>query len=195
MRDDLVEQQHRRQARHVGEQAGVGENETDEQRLLLAGRGIGCGNLLVRVRDGEIAQVRAVERAVGRGIACAIFSEHRAIAVLHLDGGRKRHESFHPAVERDLGRGKRRAGMFARSKGCLQPADGFYPRCRHGDREFRGFVLDRLEPVRIGAGVLEQSVARAQRAFERVDPRHMLGIEREREPVEKAAALGGRAGE
>src|SRR5687767_4273467 len=41
MGDDLVEQQQRRESGHLGEQPGMGEHETDQQRLLLAGRGIG----------------------------------------------------------------------------------------------------------------------------------------------------------
>ncbi len=82
--------------------------------------------------------------------------------------------------------------MRAREEDSLQPVDGFHPQCRHRHRKLGGFVLNGIEPVRIGTDILEQPVARAQRAFERVDPRHMLGIERQREPVEKSTALGRR---
>ena len=83
--------------------------------------------------------------------------------------------------------------MLACRKGGLQPADGLHPQGRHRDRELGRVVLDCIEPVRIRTGVLEQPVARAQRAFKRVDARHMLGVERQRESIEKAATLGGRA--
>ena len=39
MRGDLVEEQDRRLAAALGDQLGVGENEAEQQRLLLAGRG------------------------------------------------------------------------------------------------------------------------------------------------------------
>ena len=52
-------------------------------------------------------------------------------------------------------------------------------------------MLDRIEPVRIGAGVLEQAVARAKGPFERIDARHVLGIDRKHQPVEKAPSLRG----
>jgi len=40
------------------------------------------------------------------------------------------------------------------------------------------------------ARLLQQPVARAQRALERGDPACMLGIDGKRQPVEKTAALG-----
>ena len=46
-----------------------------------------------------------------------------------------------------------------------------------------------------GRGVLQQPVARAQRALERGDAAGMLGIDRQHQAVEEAPALGGRAGE
>ena len=46
MGDHLVEQQHRRKSRHFRDQAGMRQHEADQQRLLLAGRGIGGGDAL-----------------------------------------------------------------------------------------------------------------------------------------------------
>ncbi len=108
---------------------------------------------------GEIGKVGPIERATGGGVAPAIVSEHRAIAVFHLDCGLKRNEPFHPAVERNLGRGKGRGHVLARGKRGLQPADGFDPQRRHRDRKLGRFVLDGVEPVQIGTGILEQPVA------------------------------------
>lgn len=69
MGDDLIEQQHRRKPGHVLDQAGMGEHETDQQRLLLAGRSIRCCDLLAGVAYLEIRQMRSIERAPGSGVA------------------------------------------------------------------------------------------------------------------------------
>jgi hypothetical protein len=61
---------------------------------------------------------------------------------------------------------------------------------RDRDRELGGLVLDRVEPVQIRAWLLQEAVARAERAFERVDAAHMLGIDGEHQPVEETSALG-----
>ena len=71
----------------------------------------------------------------------------------------------------------------------LQAVHGFGALRRHRDRELRGFMLDGVEPMRIGAGVLQQPVARAQRALERVDAALMLGIDRQHQAIEEAAPL------
>ena len=104
MRDDLVEQQNRREAGHLGNQTGVSEHEPDQQRLLFAGRGVGGGDALVRIDDLEIGQMRAVERAPRGRIAGAIVAQHRAVALLDFGGGMVGDELLHPAVERDLPR-------------------------------------------------------------------------------------------
>ena len=56
-------------------------------------------------------------------------------------------------------------------------------------------MFDGIEPVRIGPGLLEKPIARAQRPLQRVDPAGMLGIDRQRQAIEKAAALRRRADE
>src|SRR5439155_8922999 len=47
-----------------------------------------------------------------------------------------------------------------------------------------------IEPMRIGAGIFQQTVARSQRTFQRRDAAGVLGIDCEHEPVEKAAPFG-----
>ena len=74
MSDDLVEQQHRREARHLGEQSGMGQHEADQQRLLLAGRGVGGRDVLGGIDDREVGQVRSVERAASGGVAGAVVA-------------------------------------------------------------------------------------------------------------------------
>ena len=90
MRDDLIQQQHRCKARHFRQQPRMRQHQADEQRLLLAGRGFGGGDALACMDDGEIGEVRAVERASGGGVARAIVAQGRTVAILHLDGRVKR---------------------------------------------------------------------------------------------------------
>ncbi len=136
--------------------------------------------------------MRAVERAAGGGIAGAIVAQHGAVALLDLDGGMRRDQLLHPAVERDLGRRKGRA--LAACQHGLEPAHRLDAQSGDRDREFGGLVLDGIEPVRIGPRLLQQPVARAQRALQRVDAAAMLGIDRERQAIEEAPALRRRAG-
>ena len=56
-------------------------------------------------------------------------------------------------------------------------------------------MLDRVEPMRIGAGIFQQAVARAQRSLERRDAAAVLGIDREHQPVEETPPLGAGPGE
>ena len=56
-------------------------------------------------------------------------------------------------------------------------------------------MLDRVEPVRIRPRFLQQPVARAQAALQRRDAAGVLGIDRQHQPVEKAAPLRGRPDE
>ena len=72
---------------------------------------------------------------------------------------------------------------------------GFGAQSGHRDRELGGLVLDGVEPMRVRPRLLQQPVARAQRPLERVDPAGMLGVDRERQAIEKAPALGRRADE
>ena len=66
---DLVEQQQRAAADAFRDEIGMGEDQPEQQRLLLAG-GAAIGRLaLVEMGDGEVAAVRAGERAAGGGIA------------------------------------------------------------------------------------------------------------------------------
>ena len=48
MRGNFVEQQDRRVAAALGDQFGMGEDKPEQQRLLLAGRGLAAGICLAR---------------------------------------------------------------------------------------------------------------------------------------------------
>ena len=69
MRDDFVEQEDRRKSGHVFDQRGMRENEPDQQGFLLAGRTIRRRQAFAGVRDHEIGQMWAVERAACGGVA------------------------------------------------------------------------------------------------------------------------------
>ena len=85
MSRDLVEERERRDSRHLGDQARMGEREADDQRLLLAGRGSRGRRLLRPMPDQKIAEMRADQRASRRGVAAAIIAQARPVAVLRLE--------------------------------------------------------------------------------------------------------------
>ncbi len=66
---------------------------------------------------------------------------------------------------------------------------------RNRNRELRRLVLDGVEPMRIGARVLKETIARAERALQRIDAALVLGIDCEDETVEEAAPLRRRSHE
>ena len=65
MRDHLVEQQQRRDAGHLRHQRGVRQHQPDQQRLLLAGRGVAGRHVFRRVDHLQVGEMRAVEGAAG----------------------------------------------------------------------------------------------------------------------------------
>ena len=195
MRDHLVEQQHRREAGHLGDQTRMREHEADQQRLLLAGRGFGGGDAFLRI-DRPKGRSDAGRRASAR-------RRHRA-----RDSRAARRDSAPRPRRRDAPgsavsiqpssaiSASGNAESAARSR--ARPRAGArFPRAVRATAtaSLGGLVLDGVEPVRIGPRFLEQPVARAQRPIERVDPAGMLGIDRERQAIEKAPPLRRRADE
>ncbi len=137
--------------------------------------------------------MRAIEGAAGGGVATTVVAEHIAVALLDIGGRMLRHQLLHPAVERDL-RGRKRRALAAHQNG-FEAAHGFDALAHHRNRKLRGFVLDGVEPVRIGARVFQEPVARAQRPLQRVDAAAVLGVDGERQAVEEPPALRRRASE
>src|SRR5690606_19856285 len=76
-----------------------------------------------------------------------------------------------------------------------EQANHFAPRRRHGDARLGHLVLDGFEPGAIVRSFLEQSVAAAHRLFVVGGTATMAGIDRENQPVEKAAPVRGWTGE
>ena len=70
----------------------MSQDEADEQRLLFTGRSLLRGDLLVRVGDGEVCEVRPLQRASRSG------SGQRRRADAHVRGPRAQGST--PARER-----------------------------------------------------------------------------------------------
>ena len=71
MGGDLVEEEERAPAGSLGDEVGEGQDEADQERLLLAGRGESGGLVLADMGDGKVGAVRAGEGAAGGGVAGA----------------------------------------------------------------------------------------------------------------------------
>ena len=109
MGGDLVEQGDWRQARHVGHETRMGEHKADEQRLLLASGGLRGRRGFRTVKNPQIRQMRADQRAAGCGVPAATFRQDRPISVLSRERRLVRGERFDFAFEVDVGPGKGRA--------------------------------------------------------------------------------------
>jgi hypothetical protein len=72
MRGDLVEQQDRPNAAAIGDQLGVGEHETEQERLLLSGRASRGRHMFGSVHDGKILTMRPFDGPAGGCIARAV---------------------------------------------------------------------------------------------------------------------------
>ena len=72
---NLVEEQDGGLAGAFGDEVGVGEDDAEQERLLLAGRGERGRAALVEVGDDEVDPVGPAERAPGGGIAGAALGE------------------------------------------------------------------------------------------------------------------------
>ena len=140
--------------------------------------------------------MRAVERAAGGGVARAVFLQHRAIAVLDLDRRMRRAALLHPAVERDLGRRETAERAARVRERRLQPRYRLGAQGGDRDRELGGLVLDRVEPMRVGARHPPAAgCASATRAPAPMTRLRMLGVDREHQPIEEAPAFRSRSGE
>src|SRR5574337_722648 len=100
MGGDLVEERDRRDARDLGDQARVGEGETDEQRLLLPRRRARGRRVLRPMPDAKIGKMRAGQRAARGGVAAAALPKQGAVAVLRLDRGAVANERLDVALQR-----------------------------------------------------------------------------------------------
>ena len=128
MGGDLVEQQDRAAFTALGDEIGMGEDQADQQRLLLAGRAEGGGLVLGGVGDEEIGAVRAGEGAAGGGVAGRGDNAARSAAP--------------PAFQRDQGAGERAFGRGG------EPLGQAPRRSRRGPRRSRRHVRPSALPAR-----------------------------------------------
>ena len=117
------------------------QHEPNEERLALAGGRARRRNLFLRVRNREIRAVRAIEGTPGGTIALARIAQDLTITILDFDGGGFLQRGFHPAIEPDLGVGKRRIGVVRRRNLRFQSLHALSARRGDGDRELGDFVL------------------------------------------------------
>ena len=174
----------------------MGEDEADQQRLLLAGRGRRGRHVLGAVAHDEVGGLRADKGAPGGAVAGAAVAQERAVAVLRVDGrqGRRRARRSRPRGRASrTGKGEASSRVARIRRG--EALDRLAPGRRDRDAELGDLALDRVEPGRVVGALLEDAVARAQGPFESVDARAVLGVDREHEPVEEAAAVAGGAAE
>src|SRR3546814_16145577 len=75
MGGDLVEEEDGAAAGAFGDEIGMGEDEAEQQRLLLACRAEGGGLVLAEMGDGEIGAVRTSKGSPGGGVAGAARGE------------------------------------------------------------------------------------------------------------------------
>ena len=179
---DLVEQQDRRRAAAFRDQLGVGEDQAQQQRLLLAGRALRGRHALGAMGDGEVLAVRADGRAPGCGVAAA--------AGLEIGG----EVAVGPALERQL-RGRKIAGGRV-GEPFVQRRDGPRSRLRNRRAMLGHARFQRRQPGGVGAvGLGEQFVAGAHRRFVAGGMVGVAGLERQHQPVEEAPPRAGAVGE
>ncbi len=178
---DLVEQEDRRLAAPLGDQFGVGEDQAEQQRLLLAGRGLRGRHLLGAVEDRQVLAVRALGGPAGRGVARAIGAERRSeVAGL-------------PAFQRDRGAGEFVVGRIA-SRSSSAPTVRVARRRRSPRRA-------RPSPAPATAARPRPSARRRAACCGRASPLRsgtmvrVAGLQREHEAVEEAPPFARAAGE
>ncbi len=175
----LVEQQH---PGAVGiEQPGMGQGDRDQHGLLLAGRAIGSRLVLAGHGHGQLVAVRAGQGALGGAVAAARSGQR----------GCQRVGLGRTAGLIGEGRaGKRRVGQAVE---CLaEPRHQPQPCLGNLGPGFGQLRLDRVEPLRVGLALFaQQAVAFAQRRFQLGGVAGVAGLERQHQPIQKAAARAG----
>ncbi len=158
----LVEEDQRREAAHGAHEAGMGQDETDQECLLLAGGGRGRRHVLGAVTHDEVGGWRADEGAAGRTVAMAPLHQRPPETVLGLQGGPDRDEVVEIALKTDRRPGEGRGIVPGLGDEPVQALRGLAAGERHGDAEFGHLALDRVEPAGVVRALVEQAVARAQ---------------------------------
>ena len=160
----------------------MGQDQAEQQRLLLAGRAARGRLLLDDVGDGEILPMGADEGSTGGGVAAARrFQCRREVDAV-------------PPVEREGRAGEIVAWVGGHCFG--QSGDGARASVAERRAMFRHADFERGEPLRVGAvGLRKQFVTSAHRGFVARCVGGMAGLERQHQSVEKAATSARAVGE
>ena len=177
---------------HGGDQPCMRQHEPDEERLLLAGGGLGCRHVLRAVAHGEVRRLRADQRAARGAVARTALAQPGPVEILDVDGRAMGQLGFQRAFEREARPGEGRGIVPPCRDEGREAFDGFAPGGGHGHAGFGDLALYGVQPGGVGPLVLQQPVPGAQGAFQRIDPAAMLGVHGQDEPVEKATAISGR---
>ena len=188
-----------------GLQPGGGQDQRDQQRLLLAGRAgrrRHAGRNTARNSSGseahgEIDPVRPGQRPAGFGIRRARSLELRLEGVLPPPAKARRPPSIAPhrrppRTAPDPGPGRPKT-PFGASRG--QPRHEIGARRGNGNALLRHRRFQRVQPGRIGAGIPEQPFLFAHGSLV---SRQMRGVARQEagdQPVQEAAPRAGRSAE
>ena len=125
---DLVEQQHRRAAGQLGDQRRLGQDQTREQCLLLAGRGGRGWHVLFGVADRQVGAMGADERPTSRPVARTTCPEIGPQPVLDIGGSRAIESRINVAEST----GRSLAEKHRRHQGASQSAERGSARSRDG---------------------------------------------------------------
>ncbi len=156
---NLIQERDRDDARRVSDEPRMREHESDEQSLLLSGRGDRRWRILRTVPDRQIADMGTDRRSSGCCVSAAIVPQNPAIAVFGFDRGFAGGKRLELPFEREPRPGKWRGVVPIGRNQRFEPAQAFVSRRRDCDAEFRHLAFDRIEPGGVAPAPFEQAIA------------------------------------
>ena len=161
-------------------------------RAFCSGRAARCVHVLLAVAHEKVGAVWPIERASGAGIAAAAGAQHLQVFLLEID-----RRAIHGAIKKSFQRQDRGGdgGVAGAGRKPAQQTQHLMPCGRHGDAKSRHLRLDRRKPGGVEPSFREEAIAAAHGALEVAGAAAMTVVERQDEPVEETAAIGGGAGE
>ena len=191
----LVEEDEGREPAHGPHQTGMGQDEADQQCLLLARGSGGGGHVLGAVPHDEIGGLRSDQGSARGTVAVPALHQSAAEAILRLQGRPDRDEVVEVALQPQRGPREGRSIVPRLGNQPIEALHGLAPGKRHGDPELGHFALHRIEPAAIVRPLVEQAVARPKGSLHRRDPGTVAGVNGKDQTVEKTAPVAGRSAE
>src|SRR5262245_13891931 len=179
------------------DELGLGENEPDEEGLLLARGALRGRRLVGAMKDNKVAEMGSFKGSRGRSVALAALLETPAKFVLDFGRRARPKRRFEPPFERD--RGPREGavaalGAHALDQAC-EPRRRLEPCRSDRNARFRHLFFQPLEQSARPLAHLEQPVPLPHRPVVAAERAPHLGIDRKHEPVEEAPPLRRRSRE